>query len=98
MEAQAAAQAAAQAVLGQLSPAAHAQLGQLSPAHAQLSPGGEGAPVSPHSDEPTDLTTVAGREREERERERQERERYYTQLMERYNIERSSPSRYTIDR
>ena len=49
--------------------------------------------VPPHPDEPTDLPTSAGREREERERERQERERYYTQLMERYNIERASPSR-----
>jgi len=53
--------------------------------------------VSPHPDEPTDLTTSAGREREERERERQERERYYTQLMERYNIERASPSRDRTD-
>ena len=52
------------------------------------------APVSPpHSDEPTDLSTISTREREERDRERQERERYYTQLMERYNIERSSPTR-----
>ena len=62
------------------------------------------APVSPpHSDEPTDLSTTSNRdreerqerEREERERERLEREKYYTQLMERYNIERSSPTRYT---
>ena len=61
------------------------------------------APVSPpHSDEPTDLSTTSNRdreerqerEREERERERLEREKYYTQLMERYNIERSSPTRY----
>jgi len=63
-----------------------------------------GGPVSPpHSDEPTDLTTSGSRggreerEREERERERQERERYYSQLMERYNIERSSPSRDRSD-
>lgn len=47
---------------------------------------------------PTDLSTGGSRgsvdrERGERERERQERERYYSQLMERYNIERSSPAR-----
>ncbi len=56
------------------------------------------APVSPpHSDEPTDLSTTSNRDREERqdrEREEREREKYYTQLMERYNIERSSPTRY----
>ena len=50
------------------------------------------------SDEPTDLSTGGpraslDRERGERERERAERERYYSQLMERYNIERSSPAR-----
>jgi len=44
-------------------------------------------------DEPTDLSVSGGREREERDRERLERERYYSQLMERYNIERSSPQR-----
>ena len=47
---------------------------------------------------PTDLSTGGqraslDRERGERERERAERERYYSQLMERYNIERSSPAR-----
>ena len=49
------------------------------------------------SDEPTDLSTTGrqslDREKDERERERLERERYYSQLMERYNIERSSPAR-----
>jgi hypothetical protein len=62
------------------------------------------SPIS-QCDEPTDLSTTGGREREERERERlerereerererQERERYYSQLMERYNIDRGSPSR-----
>ena len=49
------------------------------------------------SDEPTDLSIAPraslDRERGERERERAERERYYSQLMERYNIERSSPAR-----
>lgn len=45
------------------------------------------------SDEPTDLSVGGGREREERDRERLERERYYSQLMERYNIERGSPKR-----
>jgi len=49
--------------------------------------------ASSPSDEPTDLSVGGGREREERDRERQERERYYSQLMERYNIERGSPSR-----
>jgi len=49
-------------------------------------------PTGP-SDEPTDLSVGGGREREERDRERQERERYYSQLMERYNIERGSPQR-----
>jgi hypothetical protein len=50
------------------------------------------SPIS-QCEEPTDLTTTGGREREERERERMERERYYSQLMERYNIDRGSPSR-----
>jgi hypothetical protein len=50
------------------------------------------SPIS-QCEEPTDLTTTGGREREERERERIERERYYSQLMERYNIDRGSPSR-----
>merc|ERR1719150_599041 len=49
-------------------------------------------PTGP-SDEPTDLSVGGGRDREERDRERQERERYYSQLMERYNIERGSPQR-----
>jgi len=49
--------------------------------------------VSRAEDEPTDLSVTGGREREERDRERLERERYYSQLMERYNIERSSPKR-----
>ena len=44
--------------------------------------------VSPHPAQPTDFTTTHGREREERESER-----YYSQLMERYNIDRSSTSR-----
>ena len=39
------------------------------------------------------LTRSTKREKDERERERLERERYYSQLMERYNIERSSPAR-----
>merc|ERR1719150_1688979 len=42
-------------------------------------------PTGP-SDEPTDLSVGGGRDR-------QERERYYSQLMERYNIERGSPQR-----
>ena len=82
MEAQAAAQ--------QLTTGAQqlqAVLGHMSPIKT------EEAPVSPHSDEPTDLSTTTGRDREERERERIEREKYYSQLMERYNIERSSPNR-----
>lgn len=76
----------------QMEAQAAAQQQQLAAAAAH-SPGG-GGEVSPGPDEqPTDLTTTVGREREEREREREERERYYSQLMERYNIERTSPSR-----
>jgi len=83
------AQAAQQQQQQQLAAAAH-----HSPiAAAHQSPVRGEVSVSPHPDEPTDLTTTNGREREERERERAERERYYSQLMERYNIERSSPSR-----
>ena len=92
MEAQAAAQqlAAQQAVLSncQRSP----------PIKAEKAP--SPAPIFQHpsSDEPTDLSTNGrqsseDREQQERDRERLERERYYSQLMERYNIERSSPSR-----
>ena len=55
------------------------------------------AAANQSSDEPTDLSTNGrqsiDRERDSRERERLERERYYSQLMERYNIERSSPAR-----
>ena len=48
------------------------------------------------SDEPHDLSVGGGRGREEeREREKQERERYYSQLMERYNLERNSPGHPT---
>lgn len=83
MEAQAAAQQLAQAAAQQ------AVLGCRSP---QIKRESCSSPIS-HSDEPTDLSTTGGREREERERERQERERYYSQLMERYNIDRGSPSR-----
>jgi hypothetical protein len=46
-------------------------------------------PQTSSSDEPHDLS-VKGRE-DDRERERLEREKYYSQLMERYNLERSSP-------
>lgn len=60
----------------------------------------EASPVLQSSDDqhqPTDLSTTGrqsmDREKDERERERLERERYYSQLMERYNIERSSPAR-----
>jgi len=93
MEAQAAAQqmaaqqAAQQAVLSTC---------QRSPVKAESSSPG---PIfqQPSSDEPTDLSTNGrqseDREQQERDRERLERERYYSQLMERYNIERASPSR-----
>merc|ERR1739838_54587 len=93
MEAQAAAQqlaaqqAAQQAVLSNC---------QRSPVKAESSSPG---PIFQHpaSDEPTDLSTNGrqseDREQQERDRERLERERYYSQLMERYNIERASPSR-----
>jgi len=91
MEAQAAAQqlvaqqAAQQAVLTSRSPV-KAEGSLEDPLHL----GGVQPSVS---DEPTDLSVTGGREREERDRERIERERYYSQLMERYNIERSSPKR-----
>ncbi len=87
MEAQAAAQQLTTGAQQLQAAAQQAVLGHMSPIKS------EDAPVSPHSDEPTDLSTTTGRDREERERERIEREKYYSQLMERYNIERSSPSR-----
>jgi len=94
MEAQAAAQqlAAQQAVL------ATTAAQPVSPVKREAGCGpGSPAPHLPPtaattSDEPTDLS-VGGRGAEERDRERAERERYYSQLMERYNIERSSPAR-----
>lgn len=96
MEAQAAAQqlaaqqAAQQAVMSscQRSPPIKAESSSSSP-----------GPIFQHpsNDEPTDLSTNGrqseDREQQERDRERLERERYYSQLMERYNIERASPSR-----
>lgn len=93
MEAQAQAQQLAQQA---------AQAAVLSSVSCHRSPvkretgGSDEGPVT--SDEPTDLSTGGpraslDRERGERERERAERERYYSQLMERYNIERSSPAR-----
>ncbi|XP_023342547.1 ets DNA-binding protein pokkuri isoform X2 [Eurytemora carolleeae] len=88
MEAQAAAQQLTTGAQQLQAAAQQAVLGHMSPIKS------EDAPVSPHSDEPTDLSTTTGRDREERERERIEREKYYSQLMERYNIERSSPSRF----
>merc|ERR1712130_647501 len=91
MEAQAAAQqlAAQQAVLSSCQRSPPVKIEKSS------SPG----PIFQHpsSDEPTDLSTNGrqseDRDQQERDRERLERERYYSQLMERYNIERASPSR-----
>lgn len=85
MEAQAAAQqmAAQQAVLTNC----------RSPVKAESEEVNVMTSVSRAEDEPTDLSVTGGREREERDRERIERERYYSQLMERYNIERASPKR-----
>jgi len=94
MEAQAAAQ--------QLAAQQAAQAAVLSSCHRSPVKRETNSPASmPSSDEPTDLSTTnrqsIDRDREnrtdERERERLERERYYSQLMERYNIERSSPAR-----
>jgi len=91
MEAQAAAQQMAAQQAAVLNSSSHQR---ISPVKAE----DQEAPVSPpHSDEPTDLSTTSTRDREERERERLERERYYSQLMERYNIERSSPTRDRMD-
>ena len=96
MEAQAAAQqlaaqqAAQQAVMSscQRSPPIKAESSSSSPGPTFQ---------HPSNDEPTDLSTngrqSVDREQQERDRERLERERYYSQLMERYNIERASPSR-----
>jgi len=91
MEAQAAAQ--------QMAAQQAAQAAVLSSCHSSRSPvkRESSPPCLNTSDEPTDLTTnnraSIEREKDERERERLERERYYSQLMERYNIERSSPAR-----
>ena len=93
MEAQAAAQ--------QLAAQQAAQAAVLSSCHrspAKRETTSPAAAVPQSSDEPTDLSTNGNRqsvdrERDSRERERLERERYYSQLMERYNIERSSPAR-----
>merc|ERR1712012_783910 len=91
MEAQAAAQ--------QLAAQQAAQAAVLSSCHRSPVKRESNSPPSlQSSDEPTDLSTngtrqSVDREREEKERERLERERYYSQLMERYNIERSSPAR-----
>ena len=92
MEAQAAAQ--------QMAAQQAAQAAVLSSCHRSPVKRESNSPVSTlnSSDEPTDLSVSNNRasidrEKDERERERLERERYYSQLMERYNIERSSPAR-----
>jgi hypothetical protein len=88
------AQAAAQQLVAQQAAVINSSHQRMSPVKAE----DLDAPVSPpHPDEPTDLSTTSTRDREERERERLERERYYSQLMERYNIERSSPTRDRMD-
>jgi len=97
MEAQAAAQ---QLAAQQAAQAAVLSRGRVSPGSCKerpVSPPSAQASVA-SSDEPTDLSLcgkrkVAETTDSERERERAERERYYSQLMERYNIERSSPAR-----
>lgn len=91
----------AQAQAQQLAAQQAAQAAVLSSVSCHRSPvKREAASDEPVTSEelPTDLSTGGSRgsvdrERGERERERQERERYYSQLMERYNIERSSPAR-----
>ena len=90
----------AQAQAQQLAAQQAAQAAVLSSCHrspVKRESGSPGPAGGGGSDQPTDLSTGGrgggDRERGERERERLERERYYSQLMERYNIERSSPAR-----
>ena len=91
MEAQAAAQ---QLAAQQAAQAAVLSSQARSPVKREASPA---LTSSDDQHQPTDLSTTGrqsmDREKDERERERLERERYYSQLMERYNIERSSPAR-----
>jgi len=88
------AQAAAQQLAAQQAAQAAVLSSHRSPVKREAA---TSSPTLTASDEPTDLSTngrqSVDREKEERERERLERERYYSQLMERYNIERSSPAR-----
>jgi len=91
MEAQAAAQQIVAQQAAQAAVLTSCQRGGVKREEARE--GGEPGVTPSPSDEPTDLSVGGGREREERDRERLERERYYSQLMERYNIERGSPKR-----
>jgi len=69
-----------------------------SPIKSEVSASPSPQTSSSNSEEPHDLS-VGGRGREDdRERERLERERYYSQLMERYNLERSSPGQQDRER
>ena len=89
------AQAAAQQLAAQQAAQAAVLSSHRSPVKREST--ASSSPPLTASDEPTDLSTngrqSVDREKDERERERLERERYYSQLMERYNIERSSPAR-----
>lgn len=89
------AQAAAQQIAAQQAAQQEAFSSCRSPIKSEVpSPG----PQQTSSDEPHDLS-VGGRGREDdRERERLERERYYSQLMERYNLERGSPGQQDRER
>jgi len=89
MEAQAAAQQMVAQQAAQAAVLTSCQRGNIKREGESEEGGGTHSP----SDEPTDLSVGGGRDREERDRERLERERYYSQLMERYNIERGSPKR-----